>query len=176
MSALDGIDPKDIKELLGKSWLTHDGMWFFSVYEAFGIEAANKLNRSAIKSMAPFEVTRCKKLLGIEKDQLESVAEVKQFMDGAMEAILPESVLSAFSFTSSSPNVIRWEWQQGRCFAYEGMKRIGLEDKYVCGVIYRIECWLDSLGVAYTVNPKVDFCIMAQTGSCTGEFVFDFAR
>jgi len=44
----------------------------------------------------------------------------------------------------------------------------------VCGVIYRIECWLNSLQVPYTVHPKIDLCRMAETGSCSGEFVFHF--
>jgi hypothetical protein len=37
-----------------------------------------------------------------------------------------------------------------------------------------IECWLDCLQVPYAVSPMIDLCIMAQTGRCTGEFVFDF--
>ena len=174
MNTLKEMDLRDVKEFLGKGWLTHDGMWFFNVYQAYGIDAANELNRAAIRSMAPFEVIRCRKLLGIEKDRLETFAEVKDFMDGAFEAILPESILSAASFTAFSKNVIRWEWKDGKCFAHEGMKRLGIADKYVCGVIYRIECWLHSLQVPYTVNPKIDACIMAKTGSCTGEFVLHF--
>ena len=174
MSALEGIDWKELKELLGKGWLTHDGMWFFNVYQTYGIDAANQLNRAAIKSMAPFETKRCKKLLGIEKDRLETLAEVKDFMDGALEAILPESIFSASSFTAPSKNVIRWAWEDGKCFAYEGMKRLGVADQYVCGVIYRIECWLNSLQVPYTVHPKFDLCRMAESGSCSGEFVFHF--
>jgi hypothetical protein len=174
MAGLEGIAPKDIKEFLGKSWLTHDGMWFFNVYQEYGIDAANKLNRAAIKSMAPFEVNRCRKLLGINRSQLETFAEVKEFMDGAFEAILPGSVLSTSSFTAPTRNVIQWAWEDGKCFAYEGMTRLGMADQYVCGVIYRIECWLDCLQVPYTVSPIIDLCIMGQTGRCTGQFAFDF--
>jgi len=174
MTAPKRIVPKDTKEFLGKSWLTHDGMWFFNVYQEYGIDAANKLNRAAIKSMAPFEVNRCRKLMGINKERLDTFAEAKEFMDGAFQAILPESILSASSFTAPARNVIKWEWEDGKCFAYEGMNRLGIADKYVCGVIYRIECWLDCLQVPYTVNPQIDLCIMAQTGSCKGEFVFEF--
>lgn len=173
MNALRGIDPKEIQEFLGKSWLTHDGMWFFNVYQECGIDAANRLNRAAIKSMAPFEVNRCRKLLGIDKDKLETFAEIKGFMDGAFQAILPESILLASSFTAPVTNVIQWAWEDGRCFAYEGMKRLGIADQYLCGVIYRIQCWLDCLQVSYTVNPEIDLCIMAQTGGCKGEFLFD---
>lgn len=174
MTALEGIDPSDLKEFLGKSWLTHDGMWFFSVCQAYGIEAANRLNRAAIQAMAPFEVKRCRKLLGMGAESPATFAEVRDFMDGALRAILPESILSVSSFTAPSPNVIRWEWQDGKCFAYEGMKRLGVADQYVCGVIYRIECWFDALRIPFTVDPKLDLCVMARTGKCSGEFVFQF--
>jgi hypothetical protein len=174
MNVLEGIKLADIKEFLGKGWLTHDGMWFFNIYQTYGIDAANKLNRAAIKAMAPLEVKRCKKLLGIDKEELETFTEVKDFMDGALQAILPESILSVSSFTAPSTNVIRWEWQDGKCFAYDGMKRLRIADQYVCGVIYRIECWLDYLQVPYKVNPKIDACIMAKSGTCTGEFVFRY--
>ena len=173
MRDLERIAPKDLKDFLGKGWLTHDGMWFLNVYQAYGIDAANKLNRAAIKSMAPLEVNRCRRLLGIDKDKLETFTEVKDFMDGAFQAILPESIISASNFTAPATNVIRWAWEDGKCFAYEGMNRLGMADKYVCGVIYRIECWLNCLQIPYSVTPQIDLCLMAQTGSCRGEFVFD---
>ena len=173
MNTLEGISPFEMKEFLGKGWLTHDGMWFFNVYQNYGIDAANKLNRAAIKAMAPLEVKRCRKLLGIEKERLGTFAEVRDFMDGALQAILPESILSVSSFTAPSRNVIRWKWQDGKCFAFEGMQRLGIADQYVCGVIYRIECWLDCLEIPYRVNPRVDACMMAKTGSCAGEFVVE---
>jgi hypothetical protein len=37
----EGIASRDIKEFLGKSWLTHDGMWFFNVYQEYGIDASS---------------------------------------------------------------------------------------------------------------------------------------
>jgi hypothetical protein len=82
------------------------------------------------------------------------------------------------SFTAPSVNAIRWERQDGKCFAWEGMKRLRIADRYVCGVIHRIECRLDVLEVPstvpYTVNPKLEAwaCIMAGTGSCGGHFRF----
>jgi hypothetical protein len=172
MSVVQGLTPSDLKDFLGKGWLTHDGMWFFSVVQAYGIEAANRLNRAAIKAMAPLEVNRCRRLLGMGTERPRTFSEVRDFMDGALQAILPESILSVSSFTAPSANVVRWEWRDGKCFAYEGMKRLGIADRYLCGVIYRIECWLDVLEVPYTVNPKIEACIMAGTGSCAGEFRF----
>ena len=64
MNALDKIGKSEIRNLLGKGWLTHKGMWLYHTGREFGIEKANALNRAAIKSMAPIEVQRAKKALG----------------------------------------------------------------------------------------------------------------
>jgi len=65
MSGLDGLEKSDIRDLLGKGWLTHDAMWFYHTCRQFGIEKANEINKAAIQAMAPIEMERAKKLLGI---------------------------------------------------------------------------------------------------------------
>ena len=50
-------DPKDVskdelRDLLGKGWLTHDGAWFFSVASEYGMESANALNKASTKALA----------------------------------------------------------------------------------------------------------------------------
>jgi hypothetical protein len=72
MSALDRIKKRDIRNLLGKGWLTHDGMWFYHTCREFGIERANALNRAAIHSLAPIEVERAKQALGISKEKFDT--------------------------------------------------------------------------------------------------------
>ena len=66
MSVLNKIEKREIRDLLGKGWLTHDGMWFYHTYQELGIEKANKLNKAAIRSLAPIEIKRVKKALGIK--------------------------------------------------------------------------------------------------------------
>jgi hypothetical protein len=55
------------------------------------------------------------------------------------------------------------------------MKQIGIIDGYRCGVMYRIECWLEALGIKYSINPKIDKCMMRETGACLGDIrvIFD---
>ena len=67
MSVLSKIEKREIRDLLGKGWLTHDGMWFYHTYRELGIEKANTLNKAAIRSLAPIEVKRTMKILGIDK-------------------------------------------------------------------------------------------------------------
>ncbi len=50
---------------------------------------------------------------------------------------------------------------------------MGAIDGYRCGVIFRIQCWLEALGVRHTVHPPVEGCLMHQRGSCQGEIRTD---
>jgi hypothetical protein len=50
------------------------------------------------------------------------------------------------------------------------MRNIGVIDEYECGVIYRIECWIESLGIKYDVNPGINRCLMVDGENCSGYF------
>ena len=169
MEILDRIEKKEIRDLLGKGWLTHDFMWFYNTYQEFGMEKANTLNKATIKSHAPIEMQRAKKVLGFNKDKIHTFHELMDFLLGALELILPHSVFKQSQFSAPSKNLLHWEWENGECFAYKGMKQIGLIDEYSCGVMYRIECWLEALGISYNIEPKIEKCIMHEKGECSGD-------
>ena len=169
MSTLDKIGKKEIRDLLGKGWLTHDGMWFYHTYRELGIEKANTLNKAAIRSLAPIEVKRTMKILGMDKETIRTTVELEKFMLEALELILPATVNDRINFTAASGDLLHWEWKSEECFAYKGMKQIGIIDGYRCGVMYRIECWLEALGIEYRIEPKIDTCIMHDTGACSGD-------
>ena len=48
----------EIRDLVGKGWLTHDAMWYAAAAARWGVEEANRLNQAAIRAMTPFEVER----------------------------------------------------------------------------------------------------------------------
>ncbi len=169
MSVLDGIEKAEIRDLLGKGWLTHDGMWFYQAFLECGVETANALNKAAIKSMAPFEMQRAKRALGMSKERFDTLDELQGFMLGALELTLPESIFRKGGFRSPSNGRLQWAWENGECFAYKGMKQIGAIDKYRCGVMYRIECWLEALGVKYSIEPRIKGCLIHEKGACAGE-------
>ena len=79
MGILNRVAKNEIRDLLGKGWLTHDGMWFYHTYRELGIEEANALNRKAIQSLAPIEIHRAKKILGIEND-IDTIEELINFI------------------------------------------------------------------------------------------------
>ena len=169
MGVLDGIEKAEIRDLLGKGWLTHDGMWFFHTCRELGIEKANVLNRAAIRSLAPIEVARAKKVMGIDRERFETFDKLMEFMLSALEITLPDSIFRKIRFSSVSKDVMHWDWEAGECFAYKGMKQIGAIDGYCCGVMYRIECWLEALGIRYSMRPRIEECLMHETGQCEGD-------
>ncbi len=171
--SFDDIGKEEIRDLLGKGWLTHDGTWFFSVCNKHGVKEANRLNKTAIKSMVPFEVQRLKQIMAFDERQLTNVTEIANFMEEGMRLILPQSVLSKYHFKIESKNVLQWEWEKNECFAYKGMSRMGVIDGYECGVMYRIECWFESLGLKFESNVKLDNCQMHTKGYCRGRYKFN---
>lgn len=169
MGVLDRIEKTEIRDLLGKGWLTHDGMWFYHTCQEFGIEKANALNKAAIKALAPIEIERVKRVLGIDKESVDNFDELMDFMLAALELTLPDSVFKKIHFSSPSRDLIHWDWESGQCFAYKGMKQIGAIDGYRCGVMYRIECWLEALGIRYSMHTRIEGCLMHEKGICEGE-------
>lgn len=171
MKQLHQINRQELIELLIKCWMTHDGMWFYHCLQEFGIEKTNKINKAAIRSLAPIEVSRLMGALRIKKGQIETFEEFRRFFDGA-SALFMANFMN-ISVTFPEKNVLHWEFEPQQCFAYRGMKHMGVIDAYDCGVIYRVECWIDSLGIKYQVNPRTKKCSMLSDGTCSGDFRLD---
>ncbi len=153
---------------MARGWLTHDGMWFDESARALGIGAANDLNRAAIRAMAPFEVSRLAAALRVDPAGLRDVAAVARFVAAGVRLVSPQSVAEHLRITPGDES-LHWEWDPGECFAYKGMTRYGWVEGYRCGVIYRVECWLEGLGVRPRGEPIVEECLMHTTGRCAGD-------
>ena len=69
MTLFDKLEKNELKELLVKCWMTHDGAWFYNAFKEGGITMANKLNKGAIKNLSILEMKRILKALG--KDNLK---------------------------------------------------------------------------------------------------------
>ncbi len=176
MKSLAEISKEELIDLETRCWMTHDGMWFYSCLNRLGIEEANLLNKSAIKGLAPFETERTKKAIGYDKQTIETFDDLEAYFSIAKTLFIPPFMNATLSFRK--PNIMHWEFEPKNCFAYKGMKRLGVIDEYECGVMYRIECWLDCLGVKYATKPKIDKCLMHASGQCSGdiELFFESSR
>jgi hypothetical protein len=167
MKSLEEITKEELIELENRCWMTHDGMWFYSCLKRFGIEETNRLNKSAIKGLAPFEIDRTKKAIGYDKQAIETFDDFQAYFSMAKRLFIPPFMNATMSFPR--PGVMHWEFEPKNCFAYKGMKRLGVIDQYECGVIYRIECWLDCFGIKYETKPKIGKCLMHESGECSGD-------
>jgi len=165
---MKSLDKKELKELIIKCWMTHDGMWFYHCLQEFGIEKTNKLNKAAGRSLAAIEIKRIKKAFDIGK--IENFEELKDAIEITWEVLCGDFM--DFSVSYPSNNIFHIATKQ--CFAYEGMKRMGVHDQYECGIFSRLEGWFEGLEVRYSVNPQVKGCMMETDGKCFRDYNFYF--
>lgn len=145
---MNSVETKELKELLIKGWMTHDGMWFYHSLQEFGIE----------------------KILGVES--IKSFYELKSFLLSAFDLVMADFM--EFGFEFKEPNILEVWWEPEKCFAYQGVKQIGVIDDYQCGIFDRTENWYEGLGLNFTVSPKVSGCMMHTDGKCFRRYEFDF--
>jgi Family of unknown function (DUF6125) len=165
---MTAIDKNELKDLLLKCWMTHDGMWFYHSMKEWGIERTNQINKAAIRSLASIEIERVRKAFGLKK--IETFEDIKTLSNAAFEVLTADFM--GFDYSFPSENVLHWE--MNKCFAHAGMTRLGAIERYECGVIYRVACWFDGLGANYIITPRPDRCLMHVSGSCRGDFRFSF--
>ena len=170
MTLFNQLDKHQLKELLIKCWMTHDGSWFYNCVKELGIDAANKLNKAAIKTFAMIEVQRVKKALGMESEKIKTFEQLKNYINNAFSVIKGDFMNFAYTF----PEKNRLHWEMTKCFAYEGMKRIGVKERYECGILYRVSCWLDVLGIKHKIEPKIEDCLLYSQEKCLGDIIFNF--
>jgi hypothetical protein len=170
MTLFDRLNKRELKELVLKCWMSHDGAWFYNAFNNYGIEAANKLNKGAIKNLSTLEMQRIRKALGLEKKQIKTLEELKEFIDNGFSVLKGDFM--KFNYDFQEPNKLHWEMDT--CFAFEGMKMIGVKKGYECGVVYRVCCWLDALGLKYKLSPKINECLLYSQGKCKGDLFIEF--
>jgi len=164
------LEMKELKELLNKGWMTHDAMWFYNCLQECGIEKTNKINRAAIRAMSAIEMKRMQKALGLGDPG--SYEELKVLFPQCMAIATGDFMKYSFSFPEE--DVIHGEWDS--CFAYEGIKAMGVIDRYECGIMERIDTWLDTLGLKWEVEPKITGCMMHTHGECYRNYRFFFDK
>ncbi|MFX1389117.1 MAG: DUF6125 family protein [Promethearchaeota archaeon] len=166
----DQLNKNELKELLVKCWMTHDGSWFYNCANELGINAANTLNKASIKNLSPIEMHRVKKAMGWENIKIKSFEQLKEFIINAFSVLKGDFM--DFEYTFPEKNRIHWEMKS--CFAYNGMKMIGVSKKYECGVIYRISCWLEALGIKHQIKPEFKICLLNSQEKCSGDITLTF--
>lgn len=164
------LKKNELKEILIKNWMTHDAMWFYHCLQECGIEKTNKINKAAIRSMAAIEIKRIQKAVGMDK--VETFEDLKIITNAAFSILKGDFMDFTYSFPSE--NALHGEWKN--CFAYNGMKQLGVLDRYQCGIMERVCGWFDGLGIKYSVSPQVESCMMHTDRKCFRDFTFNFDK
>ncbi|MFX0035555.1 MAG: DUF6125 family protein [Candidatus Hermodarchaeota archaeon] len=162
------MELEDLKELLIKCWMTHDGMWFYHCQKECGMIKTNKINKAAIKSLASIEIKRIQRAFKIEK--IRNFNDLKNLFDNAMG--LFKADFMGFSYNFPERNHLHCEMQ--KCWAYDGIKKLGVIEQYECGIFDRIEGWFESLGIKYEVEPIIEGCLMYTDGQCFRDYFLFF--
>ena len=170
MSAIDKLEKTELQELLLKGWMSHDGLWFYHSLQESGIEKTNRINLAAIRSMAFLETKRIRKTFGLDKIPVTNF-EILQDNLNALWGVAKGEFMD-FSYSFMDGNRIHWEMDS--CWAFHGIKKMGVIDNYQCGVMERVLCWLDAMQVKHTISPVINGCIMHQNGSCSGNIYVSF--
>lgn len=128
---------------LQRLWWLHDALWYQGVAKRFGFEAANEINREAIKPIAR------RAMRAVLADQEISR---KNLDIGDLEALFQKA-----SHLMWPPPMTEWEAEviDGetvevtiiKCHAIGGIKRIGAAEFYKCPCIAVREGWLQALGL-----------------------------
>ena len=171
MKNAENVSQQETINLLNKCWMTHDGMWFYHCLQTFGIEQTNKLNKSAIESLSSIEIDRLKMVLECS-ESIKDFDGFKCFFIEASKLMIPSFMNVTFGFPEE--NKMTWKFNHEKCFAYAGVKRLGVIDNYECGVLYRIKCWLEELGIKHKFVPEIGNCNMHVKGQCLGEIQLFF--
>ena len=108
--------------------------------------------------------------MGKPKDAvITTFEELKEIIDTTYKLIQPEFMKLYYGFPDK--NVFRGGFH--KCFAHDGVSKFGFIDVYQCGIVIRVQGWLEGLGVKYDMIPEFNGCLMHQNGKCEIEFRFN---
>ena len=156
---LDSLTHEVREDILLRNWMSHDGHWFRHVAEEFGPEAANELNMRTCRSIGRTDWFRLVNALGIDK--VESLEHFIEVFKAAWQLYSPPHIDVNITVRDN-----RITAQVKKCFAYEGVKSVGMEKIYDCGIFERIRSWIDAAGVKYELKPPIGKCLKAQGKEC----------
>lgn len=155
------LTPDQREALLRRAWYGHDGRWFAAVAAEFGLEAANRVNRRALRGATVGEMRGFAKTAGVER--AENLDEFLDLFDAAADVFVPRSLME-FDVRRLDERSYEVEFQ--RCFVQENITKAGIADHYVCAVFDRVAGWHEALGLPLAEEPPALPCALAQGKQC----------
>jgi hypothetical protein len=164
MEIVARLSHEDRDRLLIKCWLSHDARWYMAVAQAFGLEAASRLNQVAAHEEGKVEAPRVVRALGLPPvATLDDWLTVHEILGSLLTPELVDYQVVPIGGGA-------YELRVQRCFAHENVTRAGIADEYECGIVPRVTGWLEALGVQYELTPAPGKCPKAQGRACVYGF------
>jgi hypothetical protein len=153
------LSPAARERSLRDSQVANDAFWFYAVYEVAGVELANRLNEKVVRQFGSLEMARLLRQLRVEA--VSSAASLLALLESALELFVKDVFQADLAREGN-----RVHLRVQRCFAYEGVRRAGLEGCYRCGPGQRLKGWLSVAAPNTRISPEVELCQMAKVGTC----------
>lgn len=154
------LDDAEAKEIVRRCWYSHDGHWFQSAAAELGMEAANRLNRRALRAQGATEARRLRKSLGI--GEIRGLGEFLRLFEALARVLVPPPTAVRLEVRSERA----YEIHVDRCFVHETVVRAGNPASYQCAVFDRIAGWHDGAGLPLAEDPPGLRCAKATGGEC----------
>jgi hypothetical protein len=156
----DSLSAAQREQLLIRCWMSHDARWFNAVAREFGMEAANRINQSAVREAARLEAQRVGRALGVVPAR--DAAACMNAQQALIGLLGPELL----DYDARAEDASTYRVTVQRCFAHENVTKAGIAAKYDCGIFARVEGWLEGMGFDQQVDPPLKGCLKAQGKEC----------
>lgn len=161
MTARVEFTSDDREKLVRGAWYRHDARWFAAVAAEFGLEAANRLNRGALRAASRGEMRAIMKTAGVEK--AAGLGEFLELFDAGAGVFVPSELMD---FEARRVDEKSYEVKFNRCFVHENVVKAGIAGVYVCAVFDRVASWHEAAGLPLADEPEALPCAMAQGREC----------
>jgi len=124
------------------------------------MDAANRLNQFVCREIGRVEMKRFMKSLALSTPKdLEEYLTLKKAAFSLYGSGLAEYGIKILDQQS-------YEIHLKRCFAYENIVKAGIKDQYECGILARIQGWIDAQGLEHELKPPLGKCMMVSGEKC----------
>ena len=161
---LGKLSSQQREELLIKCWMSHDARWFAAVAMNHGMPAANRANQAAVREEGKVEARRLARALGL--GPVQNTADFLLAQE-AMIGLLGPDLLDYNAVQTGDDG---WRIEIKRCFAFDNVSRAGVADQYECGILPRVQGWLEGLALPYEMTLALGKCLQAQGQECAYAF------
>ncbi len=137
-------------------WTLHDARWFIKTIEKYGLDAANELNRTVIRSMGKTEIKTLMNGSGVEK--ITNIDQLNSLMTVASKLFFPKEHKYEFKILNENEllgHVIE-------CYVHKNVEKAGITGLYRCAARPRFESWIAAMGLKGQIIQEED------SSSCGG--------